>query len=169
MYYKLQKIAFLDRDGVINVNLGKGDYVTKWEEFKFLPGAISGIKLLNAAGYKVIVVTNQRGISQKIMTEKDLQKIHQMMVAYIRFSGGEIDQVYYCPHDRDVCVCRKPGIGMFLQAEMLYVIDKKNSLMIGDSRSDIEAGENYGIHSYLLEPQDTLENLVKRILCLSRD
>lgn len=162
--FQLDKIAFLDRDGVINVKMPEGCYVTQWNQFEFLAGAIEGIKLLNDCGYKVIIVTNQRGIARKIMTETDLEQIHQKMIESIVDSGGKIEAVYYCPHDVGKCNCRKPDIGLFLQAEAVYKVDKIDSFMIGDSLSDIEAGKKYGIQSCLLKDKDNLESCVRKIL-----
>lgn len=146
----------------------EGCYVTNWNEFKFKNGAIEGIQLLNKFGYKIIVVTNQRGIAKKIMTEYELNQIHQEMLNTITFLGGEIEAVYYCPHDKGECNCRKPEIGMFLRAEEAYGIDKENSFMIGDALSDIEAGGKYGIRSYLLKPSENLEFCVKKILRIDK-
>jgi len=165
---QIDKIAFLDRDGVINVKLAEGCYVTEWGQFKFLDGAIAGIKLLNDFGYKVIVVTNQRGIAKKIMTEYSLNQIHQKMVESITNFGGKIEAIYYCPHDIGQCNCRKPDVGLFLQAEEVYTIDKINSFMIGDSISDIEAGKKYGIQSYLLKDKENLLSCVRKILIVNK-
>lgn len=162
--FQLDKIAFLDRDGVINVKMPEGCYVTQWNQFEFLAGAIAGIKLLNDCGYKVIVVTNQRGIARKIMTEVDLEQIHHKMIESIEKSGGKIEAIYYCPHDVGQCNCRKPDIGLFLQVEAVYRVDMIDSFMIGDSLSDIEAGKKYGIQSYLLKDKDNLESCVRKIL-----
>ena len=160
----LNKIAFLDRDGVINAKMPEGCYVRNWREFEFLDGAISGIQLLNNWGYKVIVVTNQRGIAKKLMTEEDVKIIHQKMLNDIKKANGKIEAVYYCPHDIGECDCRKPGIGMFLKVEEVYAVDKENSFMIGDSLSDIEAGQKYGIRSYLLRAPENLKSCVTKIL-----
>lgn len=158
------KVAFLDRDGVINVKLPEGKYVTKWSEFRFLNGAIEGIKLLNKAGYKIIIITNQRGIAKGIMSESSLKKLHQHMIKKVVDSGGRVEAIYYCPHQAGECNCRKPKIGMFLEAEKYLKIDKKKSFMIGDSESDVEAGRNYGVKSYLLKKPNNLENMVEKIL-----
>ncbi len=166
--FQLDKIAFLDRDGVVNVKMPDGCYVTNWSEFKFLDGAISGIKLLNDFGYKIIIVTNQRCIAKKIMTEYELNQIHQKMIEVVAASGGEIETIYYCPHDIGECQCRKPNAGLFLQAEKVFAVDKAKSFMIGDSISDVEAGRKYGIQSYLLKNPENLESLTRKILKLNK-
>src|SRR5512138_2651070 len=92
------KAAFLDRDGVINENLGKHKYLTSWDKFVFRPGAVEGIKLLNAYGYKVIVVTNQSGIARGFMTEEDLTRIHINMQEYLQSQNAIVDGIFHCPH-----------------------------------------------------------------------
>lgn len=141
----LNGIVFLDRDGVINTKAPEHDYIKRPSSFKFLPMAIEAIKLLNICEYKVIVITNQRGIARKMMTLDDLASIHSLMCEELIRNGARIDGIYVCPHDNGQCTCRKPNIGLFLQAEKDYLVDKELSWMIGDSKSDIEAGIKYGI------------------------
>jgi histidinol-phosphate phosphatase family protein len=143
---------FLDRDGVINKKID-GDYVRNWEQFKFLPNVIEALKILNGIFGKIIIVTNQRGIGRGLMTEKDLNKIHQNMLTIFKKNNIEIDNIYYCPHDyeKEICNCRKPKIGMALKAkEDFPEIDFKKSIMVGDSLSDIEFGNNIGMISFLI-------------------
>lgn len=158
------KIAFLDRDGVINEKAPPHDYIKSWAEFRFKPGAIEGIKLLNEAGYKVVIVTNQRGIARGMMAEEMLNEIHQNMIEVLKTHGAVIDAIFYCPHENGTCTCRKPDIGLFLQAEKNFMIDKSRSFIIGDSQSDIEAGKRYGIKSYLICSNQILSGLVKLIV-----
>lgn len=86
------------------------------------------------------------------------------MIEFVADFGGEIEAIYYCPHDIGECICRKPDIGLLLQAEKACTVDKERSFMIGDSVSDLEAGQKYGIQSYLLREPDSLESLVRKIL-----
>jgi histidinol-phosphate phosphatase family domain/HAD-superfamily hydrolase, subfamily IIIA len=161
----MEKVAFLDRDGVINVNIGKHCYVNSWDQFIFIAGAVEGIKRLNRAGYKVVIVTNQSGIAQNLMTVEQLEEVHKYLRMVVKNAGGHIDQIYYCPHARtEECSCRKPKIGMFLQAEKLYDMDKSSSFMLGDSSSDMEAAKNYGIAGYLFKDQDNLVTFIENIL-----
>ncbi|MBE6713762.1 MAG: HAD family hydrolase [Ruminococcaceae bacterium] len=160
-WYSLHKVAFLDRDGLINVRAAEHDYIKNRSEFAFLPGACEAIRLLNENEYLVIIVTNQRGIARKIMTVEDLESIHAYMNVCLNEHGAHTDAVYVCPHDNGECNCRKPDIGLFLQAQRDFPIDKSRSFMIGDSQSDVDAGERYGIRSY--KTQDLLTT-VQRIL-----
>ena len=145
----MNRTVFLDRDGVINRKL-ENDYVKSWDEFQFLPGVIGAIKAINEKGYLVIVVTNQRGIAKGLMTEKDLEEIHRRMLKELKKHGAHIDDIFYCPHDiSDNCNCRKPKPGMLIQAQKKWDIDFAQSYIIGDSNSDIEAGQQVGCRGIL--------------------
>jgi len=148
----LVKTLFLDRDGVINKKI-ENDYVRNWEQFEFLPNVIEALKILNSLFDRIIIVTNQRGIGRGLITEKDLEDIHRKMVSVLKKEGIKIDKVYYCPHDyeKEECNCRKPKIGMALQAKKDFPdIDFKNSIMVGDSISDIKFGKRVGMKSFLI-------------------
>jgi D-glycero-D-manno-heptose 1,7-bisphosphate phosphatase len=141
----MSRAAFLDRDGVINRKAPEGEYVTCWEELQILPGVARAIALLNQAGFRVIVVSNQRGIAKGLMTTADLEAIHQRMRGALAVEGATIDAIYYCPHDlQPVCGCRKPAPGMLLAAARNYQLDLPASWMIGDSDTDVAAGRNAG-------------------------
>src|SRR5712692_8148099 len=116
--------AFLDRDGVINQKATEGQYVTRWEDFHVLPGAVEAIAQLNRAGLSVIVVTNQRCVAKGLITEAELQKLHQQMLEYFAKACATIDAIYYCPHGLEPpCLCRKPAPGMLLEAARAHGLD----------------------------------------------
>lgn len=142
---------FLDRDGVINRRL-LDDYVKSWAEFAFLPGVLEAIAVLSEVFGRIVVVTNQQGIAKGLMTEADLQSVHNQMVSEIQKAGGRIDKVYFCPHHRqDNCACRKPRIGMAEQAKADFPeIDWQRSIMVGDTPSDIEFGRNAGMRTVFI-------------------
>jgi D-glycero-D-manno-heptose 1,7-bisphosphate phosphatase len=141
----LSRAVFLDRDGVINQRPPAGKYIIRWEDFHILPGVPEGIALLNHAKFSVIVVTNQRCIAKGLMTEADLQKIHERMTNVLARAGANIDATFYCPHEIEPrCDCRKPAPGMLLSAARLRGIDLRISWMIGDSDNDVQAGFNAG-------------------------
>lgn len=147
----LHKIVFLDRDGVINKQAPVHDYIKTSFEFQMLPRAADAVKLLKQAGFLVVVVTNQRGIAQGIMSESDLDAIHRKMRKILADSGTMIDGIYVCPHEAGTCNCRKPEIGLFIMAENdLGKVDKLSSWMVGDGESDIEAGRRYGVSTILI-------------------
>jgi D-glycero-D-manno-heptose 1,7-bisphosphate phosphatase len=106
---------------------------------------------MSSAGLTLIVITNQRGIALGRMTVQDLEAIHLQMRADLARVGGRLDAIYYCPHDKNQCDCRKPGIGLFQQAMRDFPqIDAANSVVIGDSLSDIEAGRKLGMRTIFI-------------------
>ncbi len=144
-FFNPPKVIFLDRDGVINRKPPKADYVKRWEEFEWLPGAKEALAALREKGYKVILITNQAGIARGLMTEDDLATIHARMTEGIRETGGDIEAIYHCPHGWDEgCECRKPKPGMLFQAQRDYGLDLSKVLYIGDDPRDVEAGNAAG-------------------------
>ncbi|MBC8046392.1 MAG: HAD family hydrolase [Fimbriimonadaceae bacterium] len=138
---------FLDRDGVIN-NKRDNDYVKTWDEFEFLPGVLDALKELSKIFGKIIIVTNQRGIAKGLYTEEDFAHITVNMLDEIEDAGGRIDWVFYCPHmgSEPECNCRKPKPGMGLKAKNKFpAIGFSNTIMVGDSASDIEFGKTLGM------------------------
>lgn len=136
-----KEFLFLDRDGVINTHR-PGDYVKSVDEFEFLPGVLQALPMLSKKFRRIIIVTNQRGISKGKMSEADLQKIHEYMLQTIEIHGGNIDAIYYATALNDDDSFRKPNGGMALQAQKDFPdIDFTKSIMVGDSHSDIEFGK----------------------------
>ena len=146
------RYVFLDRDGVINRKLPEGEYVSSWHHFHLLPGAAKAIAELNRSGRTVIVVTNQRGIALGYYTEADLRAVHGELQKHLNQSGARIDAFYFCPHDKNQCDCRKPKTGLFEQALRDFPeASGENSIVIGDSLSDIEAAHNFGAPSIFIQ------------------
>jgi len=147
----MSRAAFLDRDGVINRKPPEGDYVTRWEEFHILPGVAEGIAQLKQAGFRVIVVTNQRCVAKGLLSVAELERMHERMCDLLVRGGAAIDGIYYCPHEMEPrCNCRKPAPGMLLEAAREHGIELPASWMIGDSDIDIEAGRYAGCKTALL-------------------
>ncbi len=145
----MRETIFIDRDGVICEN--RSDYVKSWSEFVFLPNVFKPLAVLNQAGYRVIVVTNQSAVGRGLMSLEALHDIHARMTAAIEKHGGEIEHILYCPHrPEDNCDCRKPQSGMLLTAAQMLGIDLNNSYMIGDACTDIQAGQAVGCRSFLV-------------------
>lgn len=142
----MNKAAFLDRDGVINQKAPtEDDYITRWEEMQILPGVVEAIALLNRAGFRVIVVSNQRCIAKGLLTTNELDSMHDRMCRELAAVGAKIDGVYYCPHEEQPpCNCRKPEPGMLFEAAIEHHVDLPSSWMIGDSEKDVEAGRSAG-------------------------
>ena len=142
---------FLDRDGVINRRT-PGDYVKNPDEFIPEAGMPEALRLL--AGYfgRIVVVTNQSGIGKGLMTVQDLLRVHEKMLEIIRSAGGRIDGIYYCPHRSDAgCTCRKPAVGMALQAKADFPdIDFSRAWIAGDSVADMAMGQTLGMKTVLI-------------------
>lgn len=149
-----QKAIFLDRDGTINKYVG---FLTKPEQFELLPGVAEAIKMINKSGYLAIVVTNQPVIARGDCTWEELLQIHDKMETELGKEGAFLDAIYICPHHKDKgfegerpeykfdCECRKPKPGLLLQAAKDFNIDLSQSIMIGDSDNDVEAGRKVGL------------------------
>lgn len=145
------KTIFLDRDGVINRNPPNWGYVRTWEEFDFIPNTLKALRDLTGNGYRIIVVTNQAGIGRGLFSEDNLKDIHSRMVVDIRNAGGSIDAIYYCPHHPEAgCECRKPKPGMLIRAALEHNIELPNAYLMGDSTTDIEAGQRAGALTFLV-------------------
>lgn len=137
---------FLDRDGVINEKAPDGQYITRPEQVNMLPGAAEAIARLNAAGYLVIVVTNQRGIGKGLMSEADFWLVMAYIKEQLSLANAHLDAVYFCPDVEDNSPCRKPNTGMIEDALRDFpdiVLDQ--SWMVGDSLSDQECAAKAGI------------------------
>ena len=146
----LRRAAFVDRDGVINQ---ERSFVYRVEDFAFLPGAAAALRALQAAGYLLVVITNQSGIARGLYAESDYQRLTAHMRQQLSEQGVRLDAVEYCPHLPDAplpqyrrdCECRKPRPGMLRRAAAALGLDLPNSLLIGDRASDIAAGRAAGI------------------------
>ena len=142
---------FLDRDGVINRKL-EGDYVKTIEEFEFLPNSLKAIVAFSNYFHKIIVVTNQQGISKKLMTEDDLSKVHNHLLKEVEKLNGRIDAIYHAPQlESENSIMRKPITGMAHLAQKEFPsIEFSKSIMVGDSISDMEFAKNAGMNSLFI-------------------
>lgn len=146
------RFVFLDRDGVVNRKPPEGDYITSWDRWEWLPGAAEAIAALNQAGLTVLLATNQRAIALGLLSEEGLAEIHSRMRAHLEQRGARLDGIYHCPHDRGQCRCRKPETGLFERAFRDFpAANPGNSVMIGDSLPDIEAGRRLGMKTVFVE------------------
>ncbi len=149
------KAVFLDRDGTINKEVS---YLRRIEDLRLLPGTGAAISMLNKAGYKAIVVTNQSGIARGFLDQNMLEKIHETINERLSRDNAHIDAWYYCPHHpeegslpfRIRCSCRKPEIGLIQKAQKDFSIDLGHSFMVGDSLRDMEAGWRAGLKTILV-------------------
>ena len=155
---------FLDRDGVINKKL-EGRYVTNFDEFVFIKNSDIAIRKLHKIFRRILIVTNQQGIGKGIMTEDDLNLLHLQMQRKLNPDFDLIDKIYFCPClEGDSCNCRKPKTGMLEEAKLDFPeIIIKNSFLIGDSESDIEAGNKFGLKTIKVNETYTLNNWLESI------
>jgi histidinol-phosphate phosphatase family protein len=164
-FFGQRKNLILDRDGVLNRRPPRAQYVRRWEEFEWLPGALEALRLLKEAGYRVVVVSNQAGIARGAMTEADLTAIHETMTEEAATGGGQIDAIYYCPHDWHArCACRKPSPGMLFQAQHDLNFDLSRTVFVGDDERDREAAERAGSLFAKITPARSLIDWVKNFI-----
>jgi D,D-heptose 1,7-bisphosphate phosphatase len=142
------KVVFLDRDGTINVDHG---FVCNLDNFELCEGAGRGLQIL-AGHFDLFVVTNQSGIGRAMYTLQDMHSVHTHMRLALKKYGVHLADVFYCPHAPDArCGCRKPEVGMIVQAELKYgLFDYEHSWMIGDKLTDISLGHRIGTKTALL-------------------
>ncbi len=154
----MSKALFLDRDGVINHD--PGDYTCSPEEFVFNPGIFSFLREMQKRGYRLVVVTNQAGISKGLYSLETFHAINQKMLAGLAAEGIYPDEVYFCRHHPDFgkCLCRKPGSLFIEKALARFGYDKSRSFMIGDRERDVEAAESAGIKGFLVPVNSILHS-----------
>jgi D,D-heptose 1,7-bisphosphate phosphatase len=153
---KKKRAVFLDRDGVINREIG---ILSSVKQLKILPSAAAAIMALNKMGFLVVIITNQPVIARGLISEPELDAIHAVMVRRLARRGAKIDAIYYCPHhpEADVkkyrvrCRCRKPNIGLIMRAVKEHGIALDKSFLIGDRTVDIAAGKKARVRTILVK------------------
>ena len=165
----LRPAAFLDRDGVLNEDLG---YVHRAADFRWMPGALVACQRLQDAGYALVVVTNQSGVARGMYTLADVDQLHEFMAQEMAAAGVKLTGIYACPHHPDAlqlayrqdCNCRKPQPGMLRQAIKEHGLDPARSVMIGDRSSDVEAGQAAAVaQCFLVGPNEPLQDLAAAV------
>ncbi|MBC7963697.1 MAG: D-glycero-beta-D-manno-heptose 1,7-bisphosphate 7-phosphatase [Steroidobacteraceae bacterium] len=182
----MKRAVFLDRDGTINV---EKEYLYRIADFEFISRAADAVRLLNEAGFLVVVVTNQSGVARGYYTEEDVENLHRHIDRELEKTGARVDVWLYCPHHPDgrgsyglPCNCRKPLPGMLKEAAQRFDIDLKTSIMIGDKLADVSAGQAAGCRTILVRtgygadqechlPEATavFDNLLEAVESLSRE
>lgn len=159
----VRRAAFLDRDGVVNRDIG---YLHRWEDFEFLPGVLDAMRHLHDAGYALVIVTNQSGIARGYYTEADYQALTAKLREALAAAGCPAAGIYHCPHHPSGkiaalaidCGCRKPQPGMLLQAARELGLSLADSFIVGDKLADAQAGRAAGVGQvYLVHSGHALE------------
>ena len=161
----MNKAVFLDRDGVLNKELG--DYVCRLEDFKVLGHNFEALKELQNRGYLLIVITNQGGLAKGWYTVDILNKMHDQLKKEYAEQGVLISEVYYCNHHPEYngkCLCRKPGSLMLEKAVARFEIDASQSYFIGDRERDVLAGEAAGVKGILIDSDQPIGEILHLIL-----
>lgn len=150
-----ERAVFLDRDGTLNEEVG---FVTDVGSLRLFPWAAEAVRLINGAGFRVIVLTNQSGIARGYLTEADIAAIHDQLHRDLQEQGARLDAIYYCPHHpeatvaayRQQCRCRKPLPGMVEWAEREFELDLTRSYFVGDKYMDVELAHAVGARGILV-------------------
>ncbi len=159
----MNKAVFLDRDGIINVEIG--DYIKRFEDFTLTPQLGEGLKILQEQGYLLIVITNQGGLAKKLYYEEELSKMHNYLIEEMKKFGVHFTEIYWCPHHPDYngkCLCRKPDSLLLEKAMAIHNIDPAQSYFIGDKQRDVDAGEKVGVKGILVEANTPLTRIIER-------
>jgi D-glycero-D-manno-heptose 1,7-bisphosphate phosphatase len=166
----IRPAAFLDRDGVLNVDTG---YVHKLDDFALIAGAPAAVRMLNEAGYYVFVVSNQSGVARGLFTEAAVDTFNAHLQDILMAEGARIDAFYYCPHHPEgviktlaiECRCRKPLPGMLEQAARDWPVDRERSFLIGDRDGDLAAAAAFNIRGIKFDGRtDSLTDVVRNQL-----
>lgn len=160
----MEKVVFLDRDGVIN-NPHEHYYVHRIEDFDINTGMVEGLQALQAKGYKFVLISNQGGISKGEFSVEDVELLHLHMKAEFKQHGIDFLAIYYCPHHDSIekCLCRKPEPLMLEKAIARFGIDREQSYFIGDKQSDIDAGLAAGVDSILIDKNQDIREVLHKI------
>lgn len=160
----MNKAVFLDRDGIINVEMG--DYIKRFEDFTLIPQLGEALSSLKSKGYLLVVITNQGGLAKNLYSVAELNKMHAYLIEEMKKYDVSFEEIYYCPHHPEYngkCLCRKPGSQMVEKAIARFNIDPSQSYFIGDKQRDIDAGNAVGVKGILVESNPDLFEVVSRI------
>jgi len=159
----MQKAIFLDRDGIINTELGH--YVTRKEDFSINPSLLPFLKAMQTKGFLFVVISNQGGVAKKLYNHAFLNVIHEELKAQFTLQGISLLEIYYCPHHPDYgkCICRKPDSLLIEKAMARFNIDPSASWFVGDAERDMQAAAKAGLKEVLVPSNSDLTVLISRI------
>lgn len=160
----MNKAIFLDRDGTINIDHG---YLHNPDDLEFIDGVIVALRVFQSAGFKLIIITNQSGIGRNYFSVDEFYNFNNALIDALSSEGVKIEDTMMCPHaPEDNCVCRKPLPYLVELACQRYDIDKSQSFMFGDKKSDVECGERAGVESHLITSDENLLFWAERLIKL---
>ncbi|MBE7442647.1 MAG: HAD family hydrolase [Flavobacteriales bacterium] len=160
----MRKVIFLDRDGVINIE--RGDYTFRLEDFVFVDGLFAALAFLKNHGFEFIVITNQGGISKGIYNHDSVIVLNKLIETEFKKHQLNVLDIYYCPHHSDIekCICRKPNSLLLEKAIAKYNIDTTKSFFIGDSDRDINAAQKVGVKGIKVNKNSNLNVYLNQII-----
>jgi D-glycero-D-manno-heptose 1,7-bisphosphate phosphatase len=161
----MEKAIFFDRDGVINNNKDMY-YISEPEHLILNIGIIEALKTFQDHHFILIIISNQSGISKKIYSKEDCDRVHDRLRKVLSREGIRITEIYYCPHHPEVenCLCRKPGNLLFEKALARFNIDPDLSWMIGDNETDIMAAKKTGLRTILINPNEDIRKYLHSVI-----
>ncbi len=161
----MNKAIFLDRDGVINSDLGHY-YVYKLEDLKINVGIVESLKKLQDAGFMLIIISNQGGIAKGEYSKMDTDLFHSKLLSIFSQNNVFIHEIYYCPHHSNIekCICRKPDSQMIEKAAARFKIDLKKSFFIGDSERDIKAAKKIKLNALKIDSNENISDICMKII-----
>jgi len=159
----MNKTIFLDRDGVVNIE--RGEYTWKIEDFKLTVGLVEFLKIVMQKGYLAIIISNQGGVGKGLYSIEDVEKVHDYLAKELAKEHIMLTDIYYCPHHPNTgkCLCRKPEPLLLEKAIARYDVDVKKSYFIGDRQRDEESGAKVGLKTIIIESNDHLCNYLPQI------
>lgn len=159
------KALFLDRDGTLNERIIDG-YVTRPDDFRVIDGVLEAMAVFAQKFDHIFIVTNQQGIGKGLMTEADLETIHDGFLHQVEAAGGRVDRIYFCPALKaEHSFMRKPSIGMALQARRDFPdIKLRESVMVGDTESDMLFGRRAGMKTVLVGPEPEIAHKIPHLV-----
>jgi D-glycero-D-manno-heptose 1,7-bisphosphate phosphatase len=162
----MNKAVFLDRDGVINRE--RNDYTFRIEDFEILPDVYKALKLLQKAGYLLVIISNQSGIGRGLFKIEDTEKMHDYLLKKLKKEKIRIEEIYYCVHHPETgsCLCRKPDSLNVEKALARFDINPVLSYFVGDKERDVLAGEKVGVKGILMESNSSLVKAIQP--CIDR-
>jgi D-glycero-D-manno-heptose 1,7-bisphosphate phosphatase len=159
-YLRPKRMLLIDRDGTLNVRPPQAQYLSRWEDFRWAPGALEGLEALSGTGFSFVLISNQAGIARGIVTRGQVDAVNQRLREELAARGITLTGAYICPHHWDEgCACRKPAPGLFFQASHDLLLRLDRTLYLCDDPRDCQAAYNANSTSLFIGNHDELSSL----------